>query len=134
MTNGERLAAAALSFVGVPFRLHGRHASTGLDCVGLLSASLAAIGKASPVPVGYTMRNSNVDRWLPLVKLAGLFEGQPPIETGDILLAHLSCQQHHILIADTPDSVVHAHAGLRRVVREAGRSLETIERIWRLEN
>lgn len=34
------LAEAALSLVGTRFRLHGRVAETGLDCVGLVAAAM----------------------------------------------------------------------------------------------
>ena len=38
-----KLAAAALTLVGSPWRLHGRNPATGLDCIGLLGAALGGL-------------------------------------------------------------------------------------------
>ncbi|MEO1730556.1 MAG: hypothetical protein AAFR64_07445 [Pseudomonadota bacterium] len=134
MNENHRLAAAARSLVGSPFKLHGRCAINGLDCVGLLALSLEMIGRASLAPTGYAFRNRTIDHWLPLASGAGLFEGQPPVRAGDVLLTHAGCQQHHILIADSKNSVIHAHAGLRRVVHEPWRTGDRLRLLWRLAN
>ena len=45
----NRVEAAARALVGVRFRLHGRGATHGLDCVGLVAA---ATGRAAPTGKG----------------------------------------------------------------------------------
>ena len=54
--SGAALAAAAESLVGTRFRLHGRDPDTGLDCVGLLAASLAAKEAATAPPAKRTRK------------------------------------------------------------------------------
>ena len=54
---GEALVQAAVQLVDTPFRLHGRDPGTGLDCVGLVSAAMAASGGQPVPPAGYTLRN-----------------------------------------------------------------------------
>lgn len=112
------LAEAALKLVGSPFRLHGRVPATGLDCVGLVFAALAATGTQMIVPTGYSLRNLDVDHWLPMATASGLVPASMPVRAGDILLVALPHCQHHLAIAADATSVVHAHAGLRRVVRQ----------------
>lgn len=134
MKESHRLAAAARRLVGSPFKLHGRCAISGLDCVGLLVLSLEMIGRAPSAPTGYAFRNRAIDHWLPLASSAGLVEGELPVRSGDVLLAHVGCQQHHILIADSKDTVIHAHAGLGRVVREPWATSHGLHLLWRLTN
>lgn len=114
----EALAAAALEFIGCPFRLHGRDPATGLDCVGLIAAALAAVGVRPVAPGGYALRNLDIAQWLPLAQRSGLVPTSGPVRTGDVMLIALPTCQHHLVIAVGPASVVHAHAGLRRVVRQ----------------
>lgn len=113
---GERLAAAAMELVGTPFRLHGRDARTGLDCVGLLSASLARCGAVADLPTAYRMRMTGIETILPDPDLLGFVPGDPPFEIGDVILQRLGPAQFHIAIATFGERWVHAHAGLRRVV------------------
>lgn len=116
MTRRDALAEAAEDFVGVPFRLFGRDSRYGLDCVGLVAAAFARSGSAVPAPSGYALRNTDIAPFLPFAAQAGLVpcEGKP--ERGDVLLLAPGPAQHHLAIATGPDSIVHAHAGLRRIV------------------
>jgi len=61
----RRLARAAESLVGTPFRLHGRDPRAGLDCIGLFAAAMQRTGTPVTVPTGYTLRVSDLARWLP---------------------------------------------------------------------
>jgi cell wall-associated NlpC family hydrolase len=40
MKRGDKIVAAARGLIGVPFRLHGRSAAHGLDCIGLATQAL----------------------------------------------------------------------------------------------
>ena len=129
---GEALADAALGLIGCRFRLHGRDPATGLDCVGVVSAALAMIGVRAIVPSGYGLRNSEVQHWLPLAQRAGLVAVSGPVRPGDILLIALDYAQHHLAVAAGTQRVIHAHAGLRRVVLQPLDPAWQVCAIWRL--
>lgn len=113
---GAAVAVAAMTLVGTPFRLHGRDPATGLDCVGLVAAALARAGAKPIAPTGYGLRNLGIGQWLPLAEQSGLVRVSDAIRAGDVLLIALAHSQHHLVIAADLARVVHAHAGLRRVV------------------
>lgn len=115
---GAALALAATAFIGCPFRLHGREPSHGLDCVGLVAASLAAIGLSPKAPSGYGLRNVAVKNWLQFAAASDLLWSPGPIRKGDVVLIALGHGQHHLVITESCASVIHAHAGLRQVVRQ----------------
>lgn len=126
------LVDAAVGLVGTPFRLHGRDPATGLDCVGLVSAALAATGTRPVAPHGYSLRNLAVDHWLYLAEQSGLVPSPGPIRTGDVLLVALGACQHHLAIAADPESIIHAHAGLRQVVRQRRDRDWRVSTKWRI--
>lgn len=134
MTGADRaaLAHAALRLAGTRFRLHGRDPATGLDCVGLLAASLAAIGRKARLPARYGLRNRDIAEALAFAPAAGLAEVCGPIVAGDVLLAQPGPLQHHLLIAGPSGEFIHAHAGLRRVVAAPTKPVWPIVRHWRL--
>jgi len=114
--------------VGTPFRLHGRDPAAGLDCVGLVAAAFDAIGIGFHPPDRYGLRNRTIT---PLLALLGdvparrLGLSDRSSQTGDIVLGALGSSQNHVVIlsggfAGHASSFIHAHAGLRRVVRTPG--------------
>ena len=129
--SGAALAAAAERFVGTPFRLHGRDPARGLDCVGLLAASLAEAGRPVFAPVGYRLRQVAVERFLGAAVRCGLAGTAAPIEPGDVLLARPGPAQHHLVVA-VAGGFVHAHAGLGRVVLTPPPLEWPVEHHWRL--
>lgn len=118
MSAGAAMAEAAANFIGVRFRLHGRDAASGLDCVGLVSAALTMIGREPLSLGGYSLRNSSIDHWMADAARSGLVRITGQVQLGDVLLISPSPLQHHLMIAGGASRVIHAHAGLRRVVRE----------------
>jgi len=128
----EALAAAAHELVGTPFRLHGRDPATGLDCVGVVHAAIAAAGGHPVPPRGYGLRNLAIDGWLPLAERSGLIPAAQPVHAGDVLLIALGFGQHHLVIACGSDEVIHAHAGLRRVVCQPRDPTWQVHGVWRL--
>lgn len=114
----DAVARAALALVGCPFRLHGRDPRTGLDCADLVCAALEAAGLRPVAPFGYALRNLSIDHWLPLAHRSGLMAAVGPICAGDIMLVALPHCQHHLVVAADGETVVHAHAGLRRVLHQ----------------
>lgn len=129
---GTALAGAALALVGSPFRLHGRDPATGLDCVGLVHAAIAAVGGHPVAPSGYGLRNLTIDRWLPFAPQSGLLPTGGEIRSGDVLLVGIGFAQHHLVIAADAERVVHAHAGLRRVVCQPRDPAWQVCAAWRL--
>ncbi|MFN3864408.1 MAG: hypothetical protein ACK4RT_09035 [Erythrobacter sp.] len=112
------LGNAAARLVGCRFRLHGLDPATGLDCVGLVHASLAMIGLHPIPPRGYGLRNVAVDQWLAFAARSGLMPAGDMAGADEVLLASLGYGQHHLMISTGPSEVIHAHAGLARVVRQ----------------
>lgn len=127
------LVAAALSLLGTPFRLHGRDPTGGLDCAGLIEAALARCGVRLTMPTGYTLRARRVPELGPILIAIGMEPASAPIQSGDVLLLRPASCLHHIAIATGPDRIVHAHAGLRRVVHSPLPDAWPILGHWRLQ-
>jgi murein DD-endopeptidase / murein LD-carboxypeptidase len=112
---------AARAHVGTRFRLHGRNPATGLDCVGLAAVALHDAGiKIGPVPTGYGLKDHSAEAIIAMLQQAGLMaapwdSSSNRANIGHIALYHVGARQHHLAIIG-PQSAVHAHAGLRRVV------------------
>nr|WP_298924902.1 NlpC/P60 family protein [uncultured Erythrobacter sp.] len=128
----DLFANAASNLLGCSFRLHGRRPETGLDCVGLVLASLDVIGRSATGPQGYGLRNKSVDPWFDEAEYAGFRRTHEIAQRGDLLLAHVGPAQHHLAILDTTSTIIHAHAGLRRVVRQPLEITTTVIARWRL--
>lgn len=128
-------ADAAEALAGTPFRLHGRDPATGIDCVGLVASALARCGRRPLAPEGYTLRAVSV---APLLRFAAR-NGFVPVaaETamgrGDLVLFKLHAIQAHLAIALEQHRLVHAHAGLGRVVIEERPVAWPIVARWRLQ-
>lgn len=114
--SGVALAEAARALVGVPYRRDGRDPATGLDCVGVIAAALAAIGRTPALPLRSTLRRREPPDLSAIATGAGLFRVTGGITAGDVLLVRCGAVQWHALVAITEARFVHAHAGLRRVV------------------
>ena len=114
--SGLALALAAESFLGASFRLHGREPLPGFDCVGLVLFAMAEIGRPVHLAISYGLRNLEPERFYRLPELAGFIETDDPPEAGDVLLLDGGPAQLHVAVVSLSDGIVHAHAGLRRVV------------------
>lgn len=131
--SGKRLAfaAAAEGLVGVPFRFRGRDPSTGLDCVGLVMRALEGAGVPVPPVAPYAMRQRDFS--LHLATAATCFvEAEGALEPGDMLLVRPGPGQVHLAVIGIGGALVHAHAGLGRVVLTPPPGPWPIERHWRL--
>lgn len=126
------LNQAAEQFIGVPYRLYGRDRLVGLDCIGLVAAALAATGRNPVIPESYALRNSDITALLKFGSANGLRQTCGAIRPGDIVLVEPGPAQFHLLVAENSTSFIHAHAGLRRVVRMPGPLQWAIYRHWRL--
>lgn len=134
MSDGERLLEAAKALIGARFRLHGRDPDTGIDCLGLIGCTLSAVAPTTRLPVGYGFRQKDWARLLPLAAELGL-EGADPggrSLSGDILLFEVGAWQVHLAVDDGEGAIIHAHAGLARVVHGRPDSSWILSRRWRL--
>lgn len=131
-TDADAFARAAEDLAGTPFRLHGRDPASGLDCIGLVHSCLLAIGRKPVAPRGYRLRNLSIAQWIDHAEKSKLQPAEGCVMRGDVLLVQPSAVQHHLLIALGPAEVVHAHAGLRKVVRQPLSRDLTIGAHWRL--
>ena len=127
-----RLARAAEGLVGCTFRLHGRDPDTGLDCIGLLGAAMHRGGRPIVLPTGYPLRLRNLASWLPDPAVLGFGTACEPFRPGDVTMLQPGPAQFHLAIADRQLGWVHAHASLRRVVRDAALPTGIVIAHWRL--
>lgn len=121
-------AARAEALVGTPFRLGGRDPASGLDCIGLVASAC----KAAEAPIGYGLRNTEIERHLAFAARAGFVPASGEVQRGDLILARPGPAQHHLLVALGPNRFVHAHAGLRRVALHPGPLAWPEAARWRL--
>ena len=129
----EAFASAAEGLVGSPFRLHGRCPTTGVDCVGLVILSLRSAGREVISMPAYRLRNSDYGFVEQLAKRNGFAEAVGPVGRGDLLMVEAGPAQRHLLVAQSHTEFIHAHAGLRRVVRLRGELPWPLFRHWRLQ-
>lgn len=108
------VVARARSLLGTRFRLHGRDAGEGLDCVGLAAAAFGMEG----VPSGYPLRGGDPARIMATIG-AWLSVATEPRSAGDLLLMAAGPGQLHLGVW-TGDALVHADLGLGRVVERPG--------------
>lgn len=117
---------AARGAVGVRFRLHGRSAADGLDCVGL-----AGLAFGVETPRGYRLRTGDAERVARAIAAAGLAVAEDGA-AGDLLLMRTGPGQLHLGVA-TDSGFVHADAGLGRVVERPGAPPWPVLGRWRKE-
>lgn len=132
IARAEAFASAAEALVGAPFRFHGRSAAHGLDCVGLVAVALEGSGIAVPPLPTYALRNSSYDFVPRFAERCGFVPAERQPHRGDLVMVSPGPAQRHLLINTGPDVFVHAHAGLRHVVRMPLCADWPIHHIWRL--
>ncbi|HEX8191459.1 MAG TPA: peptidoglycan endopeptidase [Allosphingosinicella sp.] len=117
--------------VGAAFRAQGRTIEEGLDCVGLAAFAFALAPDA--VPRDYPLRGTTREamaRHLAAVGFARADRLQPI--RGDLALFLPGPGQLHLAIL-TGTTMIHADAGLRRVVERPMPPPWPLAELWRLE-
>jgi cell wall-associated NlpC family hydrolase len=122
--------AAAEGLVDVPFRLQGREAATGLDCVGVIVAAFAARGVTLNTIDDYALRGMSLRRAEAALERAGLQRTRGRIVAGDVGLYALPGRQLHLALL-APGKIIHADAGLRRVAMAPANRLPEAASRWR---
>lgn len=127
---GLAVAAAAQALVGSPFRLHGRDAASGFDCIGVIAAALRAAGWRGEVPSGYPLRGG--DGAAVAARFDAALARGDGMTAGDVLLMRVGPGQLHGAVR-TAGGFVHADAALRRVVERPGEPDWPLIGAWRYE-
>ena len=123
----ERVVGRARALVGVPFRPQGRSREAGLDCIGVAAAALAV----ASVRCDYRLRGGSLRELEAALAEAGLRPARR-WAPGDLLVLSPGAEQLHLGIW-TGGGLVHADAGLRRVVERPGPPPWPVLGIWRKE-
>ena len=114
----------ARALIGTRFRLHGRDAE-GIDCIGLIVATYGLCDVAT----GYALRTTDASPIFGALSDAG-FAPVGELIPGDIVLFDAGPAQLHLgLWSGT--GLIHADAGLRRVVETPGAPGWPVITIWR---
>lgn len=129
---GARAFAAARAMIGARFRPQGCDPATGLDCVGLVWAAYAAAGRRLPRPRAYPLRGWNEARIVAALQAAGFVRDEGRVAMGDVALIALPAGQFHLGLLGG-ETMVHAHAGLRRVVEAPLDDAARTAVRWRLD-
>lgn len=120
-------------WVGVRFRLQGCDPATGFDCVGLVWAAYAAAGARLARPHGYPLRGWARERVEAGLADAGFGPVEDAARDGDVVLIAFAAGQFHLGLIGAA-SLIHAHAGLRRVVETPLDDAVRVAARWRLDS
>ncbi len=120
MTIGERLAAAAMKYLGVPFHHQGRARKSGLDCIGLLVVSSEDIGCGVVDRADYKSAPNGRDLVNEMESQLDRVDKRDKVLAGDILLFITNAKSkrrlpQHIAIK-THGGLVHTFIAAKRVV------------------
>lgn len=123
------IVAAVRDCVGTRFRPQGRVPGIGLDCIGVALRAAAAAGLGGLAVPAYAIGGDNAGLLMPFLASCGC-RCVGAAQLGDVLVVEPAPGQRHVAIV-TSLGVVHAHAGLGRVVEGPIDPGWTIIAIWR---
>lgn len=110
----QRAIAAARAGVGTRFRAQGRRIGLGLDCVGVALLAAAGAGVTlGPVPA-YALGGLHDDVLAATLRALGCRRVRRP-RPGDVVEYALAPGHRHLALISEA-GIIHAHAGLGRVV------------------
>jgi len=121
--------ATARAMLGTRFRLHGREPAFGLDCVGLVCVAFAGAGIVISAPTGYRLTSGRRSDFDQAAQAAGLV-GVTHAGLGDAMLCRIDARQWHLGIRSDV-GLIHADAGLGRVVERPGAMPWPVMACWR---
>jgi hypothetical protein len=125
--NRDDILEKARSFIGVPWRHQGRTLENGIDCVGLPILVGQSLGKVPVLQADYPRRPDGT-----FVALFDDYLERRLVKDqtdGDILVFASGSHPCHCGIRSTfrnQPAVIHAHAGLRKVVEQTLESAEPL--------
>lgn len=127
--HAARIVEAVRGCIGARFRPQGRDRDHGLDCIGvaMIAARAAGVDLRSPP---YRLGGDHEAVLDIALAAAGLQRLTIPLP-GDLLaVAPTACRRHLAIVTDR--GVVHAHAGIGRVVEAPIDPAWTLVGAWRL--
>ncbi len=107
------IVAAVRGCVGTRFRAQGRRPGTALDCVGVALVAAEAAGQRLVVPP-YSLGGDHEARLDAVMAALGCAR-RVDAEPGDVVVLAPAASRRHLAVV-TDAGLVHAHAGLGRVV------------------
>ena len=122
------IVAAARACVGTRFRVQGRMPGVGLDCIGVALVAAAVVGVRCVTPRYAIGGDGEAALDVALSALGCVAVDHP--EPGDLLVVAPAPHRRHLGIV-TKVGLIHAHAGLRRVVEAPGNPDWTRVGAWR---
>ncbi len=122
------IVAAVRACVGTRFRPQGRLRGVALDCIGvaLIAAEAAQARLAAPAYALGGDHEMRLDAALAATSCVAVADPAP----GDLLVLAPSPQRRHLAIV-TDCGIVHAHAGLGRVVEGPVEPAWVVLGVWR---
>lgn len=122
--------AAARAGIGTRFRPQGRVPGLGLDCIGV--ALLAARGARVPLPPlpAYALSGDHGERLGAALAALGC-RPVPGARPGDLIVMEPAPGRRHLAVLSEA-GIIHAHAGLGRVVEGPLPADWTLLGAWRL--
>ncbi len=126
--NGAAVARAR-ACVGARFRLQGREAASGLDCVGVAAIALGV----DPGAARYALRGGDPVALAARIDAAGIARVAPDAAgAGDVAMVAAGARQLHLVVL-TEGGFVHADAWIGRVVEVPGPIGWPVVAAWRGE-
>jgi murein DD-endopeptidase / murein LD-carboxypeptidase len=122
--------AAARSGLGTPFRAQGRTPGVGLDCIGVALLAATGAGVSLGRVPAYALTGDHADLMAATMESLGcrrLKQGRP----GDLIAFELARGHRHLAVL-TETGMIHAHAGLGRVVEAPVPTDWPVAAIWAL--
>lgn len=124
------VVTAAQALLGCEFRVQGRSAEHGLDCVGVAALAARAGGFGGEVARDYALRGGDAATLVARLDACGLVRADVPL-AGDIALFSAGPAQFHLAVL-VPGGIIHADAMLRRVVLRPGSAPWPMLGCWRV--
>jgi cell wall-associated NlpC family hydrolase len=110
--------AAARAAIDTRFRPQGRMPGLGLDCIGVALLAIGGAGLPLPPLPAYVLGGDHGDLVVATCRLIGLRRrrrGLQRARPGDLIIFQLGIGNRHVGVLSNA-GIIHAHAGLRRVV------------------
>jgi len=123
------IIAAARACVGTRFRAQGRLPGVGLDCVGVALVAARAAGAGGFDLPAYALSGDNEARLDTVLERRCTHVAVA--EPGDLLVVAPATGRRHLAVV-TDAGLVHAHAGLARVVEAPADPAWVTIAAWRL--
>ncbi len=122
------IVAAVRACCGTRFRAQGRLPGVGLDCVGVALIAAAEAGLTVDLPP-YALGSDHEVRLDAIIRGIGCIAVVDP-HPGDLLVLAPGPRRRHLAIV-VPGGIVHAHAGLGRVVEGPCDPAWAVVAMWR---